>query len=100
MAGLFPSVRGGAEPTHFARVAVERGIDRRGAALTYALGDEAVMVGERVEVPLGKGDKRAAGIVVTVGGRELLDGLDPDRVKRILRRTGSRLPEKLVELGA
>ncbi|MBX3357769.1 MAG: primosomal protein N' [Phycisphaeraceae bacterium] len=94
---------------HFVRVAVERGIEasmgRRGGghgrgadgALTYAAG-EVVEVGERVEVPLGRSNQTAAGIVVQAGGKELLDGLDPGRVKSIVRRTGARLPATLVEL--
>ncbi|MFM9996652.1 MAG: primosomal protein N' [Phycisphaerales bacterium] len=95
----------------FVRVAVERAVDRpKGGSgrdsddgLTYALAehDEApqpIDVGERVEVPLGRGDRRAAGVVVRVGGRELLDGLPVEKVKRVLRRTGVRLPQPLVEL--
>ncbi len=101
------------EPTpivasRFVRVAVERGIETReggraGDGLTYAAppldpAEPPLAVGERVEVPLGRGDRRAAGIVVTVGGRELLGTLDPRKVKAILRRTGAALPERLVEL--
>ena len=83
----------------FVRVAVERGIDQRGGdGLTYAAGAEAPAVGERVEVPLGRGDRRAAGIVVAAGGPELLGGLAKSRVKAILRRTGAALPGALVEL--
>ncbi|MBL8991208.1 MAG: hypothetical protein JNJ48_06475, partial [Phycisphaerae bacterium] len=66
--------------TRFARVVVERGIERAGraggvpdSALSYALAEgEEPQVGERVEVPLGRGNARAAGIVVRIGGRELL----------------------------
>jgi primosomal protein N' (replication factor Y) len=83
----------------FVRVAVERAIDQAaGDGLTYRAGPDPPGVGERVEVPLGRGDRRTAGIVVHVGGAELLADLPPDRVKRILRRTGSGLPAPLVEL--
>jgi len=94
----------------YVRVAVERGIDRsdgkgdrRGAGkggdgtLTYWT-DSEVQVGDRVDVPLGRGDALAAGIVVEVGGVELLDGFDPARVKAVGRVVGTRLPENLVEL--
>ena len=94
----------------YVRVAVERGIDRSGGeggrrggegggggTLTYWT-DSEVQVGDRVDVPLGRGDALAAGIVVEVGGVELLDGFDPARVKAVGRVVGSRLPESLVEL--
>lgn len=106
---------------HFVRVAVERGIDsaagsgrgRRGAAahapdaaLTYAT-EGPIPVGRRVEVPLGRGSTPTGGIVVESGGRELLEGLDPAKVKRILRTLDGKsdalgsaveLPRTLVEL--
>lgn len=86
----------------FARVAVERALDRpRGSedGLTYAFGDEPVAVGERVEVPLGRGNKPAPGVVVRVGGRELLEGMPAEKTKRITRRTGAALTPALVQLG-
>src|SRR5690606_16940437 len=79
--------------------AVERGIDAHAGMLTYRLGDEPVRVGERVQVPLGRRDRAAAGVVVEVGGEELLEGLAPSRVKPIVRRAGAALPAPLVELG-
>lgn len=89
-----------APPARYVRVVVERGIDERGGldGLTYASLDPDIAVGERVEVPLGRGDKPAGGIVVAVGGRELLDGFPPDKVKRLLSRSGASLPDRLVEL--
>ncbi|MCW5764517.1 MAG: primosomal protein N' [Phycisphaeraceae bacterium] len=92
--------------TRFVRVVVERGIERAGregglidSSLSYALPDgPEPEVGERVEVPLGRGNTRAAGIVVRTGGRELLDGLDPAKVKFVLARTGAGLPPNLVRL--
>ncbi|MBX3385080.1 MAG: DEAD/DEAH box helicase [Phycisphaeraceae bacterium] len=108
---------------HFVRVAVERGIDapttsRRAkpgtaahapandSTLTYAA-DEHIPVGRRVEVPLGRGSTPTGGIVVESGGRELLEGLDPARVKRILRAVSNThdpagssvdLPPTLIDL--
>ncbi|MCE7973792.1 MAG: primosomal protein N' [Leptolyngbya sp. PLA1] len=88
----------------FVRVAVERGIDRgpADAALTYrcdpGAGEVCVRVGERVEVPLGRGGKATGGIVVEIGGAELLGDLPPSRVKRVLRRTGAALPQGLLDL--
>ena len=91
----------------YALVALERGIDRvgpggagseiRGGALTY-WSVEPLAVGERVEVPLGRAPKRAAGVVVEVGGPELADGIAPERVRPVLARTGRALPPDLVEL--
>lgn len=79
--------------TRFARVVVERGIDRgaagQGDALTYAVPDtgyEGLLAGERVSVPLGRGSTPTGGIVVAVGGPELLDGLPVAKVKVILKR--------------
>lgn len=82
----------------FARVAVARGIDRLDGdgALTYRCVSQGPALGELVEVPLGKG--KASGIVVEVGGPELLDGLAAWRVKEILGRTGATLPEDLLDL--
>lgn len=81
----------------FVRVAVERGLDRA-EGLTYR-GPEGVRVGDRVEVPLGRGNKTAGGFVVAVGGEDLLEGFDPGKVKPISRVTGARLPSEMVELG-
>ncbi len=89
----------------YARVAVERGIDTDlgSEGLTYRaafpVASAPLAVGERVEVPLGRSGKLAPGIVVAVGGAELLDGLSPSKVKPIARRSGAALPPVLVELG-
>jgi len=80
----------------FVRVAVERGIDTSEAGLTYRAGE--AVVGDRVEVPLGRGNTKTGGFVIEVGGPDLLGSLDPAKVKRILGVTGSRLPTPLVEL--
>lgn len=84
----------------YARVAVERSIDSRGPdtddGLTYS--GRGLARGDHVEVPLGRGDTAARGVVLQTGGPELLGGLDPRRVKAISRRTGARLPEPLLAL--
>jgi primosomal protein N' (replication factor Y) len=88
----------------YARVAVERGIDTDlgSEGLTYRVElppmAAPLSVGERVEVPLGRSGKLAPGIVVAVGGAELLDGLSPAKVKPIARRSGATLPPALIEL--
>lgn len=86
-------------PTHFAKVAVERGIDAEKGheGLTYAA-DAAVRAGDRVVVPLGRGDTPTGGIVIATGGTELLDGFDVSRVKPILEHQGASLTPGLVEL--
>lgn len=90
----------------FVRVVVERGIEdpraagphRSGEGLTYRdpLGD--LSVGERVLVPLGRGDASTGGIVVAAGGSDLLAGFDPRKVKPVLSRSSGRLQPDLVEL--
>ncbi len=85
-------------------VAVERGIERvgeDGAELLYEIPatmevDGAVQVGERVEVPLGK--KKVGGVVVGVGGSELLGEIDPVKIRLVVKRSGAMLPGPLVEL--
>jgi len=90
--------------TRFVKVVVERGIDRVGhsgdRSLTYALPDQAgvVELGQRVVVPLGKGDKPSAGIVIALGGPELLGDISPARVKPIASATPVRLTPLLVKL--
>lgn len=104
MQNLFPELRTEVDPgpesaaaAVYLRVAVERGIDGAGDGLTYRAQDQ-VAIGQRVVVPLGRGDKGASGIVVATGGPELLDGLPASKVKPILRAESARLPEPLVEL--
>jgi len=80
----------------FVRVAVERGLDRA-EGLTYRA-PAGTRVGDRVEVPLGRGNSKSGGFVIAVGGAELLGGFDAKKVKRVLSVTGSRLPEELIEL--
>ena len=97
-------VEAGTPPTGrvYARVVVERGIESGTGedGLTYRCDDAGAIPapGDRVEVPLGKSGKQAQGVVVCVGGPELLDGLAPSRVKAIGRRTGAALPAALLSL--
>lgn len=81
----------------YARVAIERGIDRMGG-LTYR-GEPEIRVGQRVVVPVGRGNVSTGGIVIETGGNELLDGFDPRKVKAVLEMSSTVLPESLVELG-
>lgn len=84
----------------YVRLAVERGLDRGGAdaALTYLAHDPAVEVGQLVEAPLGRGGVPTRGIVIERGSAALLDGLDPERAKPLLRTLGTPLTPELVEL--
>jgi len=79
---------------------VERGIDRidGDGALTYRVEGDAPQVGERVQVHLGSSRTPTPGVVVCVGGPELLERLDPRRVKPLTRANGARLSESLVTL--
>lgn len=64
--------------------------------LTYALnGDEGVVVGDRVVVPLGRGDKPAEGFVVEIN---VTPSIDPAKIKPIKSKTGVALPPALIEL--
>lgn len=118
-----PSEPASATHAHYVQVAVERSIEKaaRGADARIERGDqwqsgvltygcaEALRPGVRVEVPLGrgrgaKGDGGAGGqttegMVVDAGGLELLGGLDPARVRSVLRvlPTGS-VPASVIEL--
>jgi primosomal protein N' (replication factor Y) len=83
----------------YARVAVERGVDRYPDGLTYGIPAElaGIAPGERVIVPLGPADTSTAGYVVEVSNKV---DLDPARIKSIAARdrSGSRLPFQLLEL--
>lgn len=86
----------GYEDCIFARVAIERGIDRMGG-LTY-IGDQHTQVGQRVVVPVGRGNTPTGGVVIEIGDMDLLDGFDPKKVKSIRESTSTILPTSLVEL--
>ncbi|MEM7623942.1 MAG: hypothetical protein AAF235_12160, partial [Planctomycetota bacterium] len=84
---LFPDIKAAQPPGRslnpgtelpLVRVAVERSLDE---GYTFGKGDaegltylgEGFCLGQRVEVPLGRGNTKAFGVVVAEGGRELLD---------------------------
>jgi primosomal protein N' (replication factor Y) len=92
-----------APPRDFVQVAVERGVDHYPDGLTYsvpaALAD--VREGDRVSVPLGRGNATVDGYVVQRGGPELLGSLDPARAKPLHGRDEAAipLPSQLLALG-
>ncbi|MGA1018589.1 MAG: replication restart helicase PriA [Phycisphaerales bacterium] len=92
MPGLFDSLGGDDSPraetdavAGWASVAVEGGMDTFPEGLTYAVprGLASLGPGQRVEVPFGRGNRRARGIVVA-RMEELPSGLAAGRVKSIL----------------
>jgi len=102
MAELFDTGRGGEEPRcegAFAVVAIERGLDAAGAGLTYAVPRSMpdLTVGDRVVVPLGRGNKKVNGFVVELSDTSAFKG---GSIKPILERAtgGVSLPADLIEL--
>ncbi len=91
-----PTPQAAAHAGRFAVVAVEQGLD---SGLTYAVPDELadVAVGERVHVPLGRGNRATPGYVVSL--TDTID-FDPKKVKPILKRDPARvkLPADLMRL--
>ena len=90
----------GDSPT-FARIAVERGIDRFPEGLTYGVTAEqsGISAGDLVRVPLGRGSGDEYGWVVAVGGAELADGIELSRIRPIHSIESVRLPGQLLNLG-
>ncbi|MFG0284024.1 MAG: primosomal protein N' [Phycisphaerales bacterium JB039] len=87
----------------FVRVALERSIERDDRGLTYLAegvrpADASDLLGRHVEAPLARSKRAVRGIVVEAGGRELLDGFDPARVKALARIAETRLAPGLIEL--
>lgn len=84
----------------YADVAIERGIDLSPTGLTYRVPGvlAGLAVGERVVVPLGRGNKKATGYVVRVHTDE--PAYDPKKIKAVLERAPGSvgLPADLVEL--
>lgn len=70
----------------YADVAIERGIDSSPGGLTYRVPTKlaGLGVGERVVVPLGRGDKRTTGYVIRV--HEDVPSYDPKKIKPIVDR--------------
>lgn len=84
------------DDARYARVAIERGMDRM-EGLSYRV-DAPVALGQRVVVPVGRGNTPTGGYVMELGGAELLGGYDPRKVKAIAEVTPAVLPGSLVEL--
>ncbi|GIW74879.1 MAG: primosomal protein N' [Phycisphaerales bacterium] len=102
--GLFPTDARTDAGVYLA-VALERGI--AGGPLTYAppvgcTEPPGAMLGRACLAPLGRSGERrpTRGIVVKVGGRELLEGLSPARVKPLAALGRARLTPALLKLGA
>lgn len=106
-AALFGEGPEGAVPGLYVRVAVERGIDRLptsgDGSLTYVVapGTARPVPGQRVEVPLGRGEgagRVTQGIIVEVGDESLAGGVAPSRVRTIARLRDEVLPGDLLLL--
>ncbi|QQS08536.1 MAG: primosomal protein N' [Phycisphaerales bacterium] len=104
---LFQSDASADQAGRYVLVAIERGVERGSrrpgtredapeASLVYAdpLG---LRVGEGVSVPLRGAS--VPGVVVQIGGPELLGGVPEDVVRAVESRSGGTLPTRLVELG-
>ncbi|CAN5814371.1 primosomal protein N' [soil metagenome] len=98
-----------AKDLRLVRVAVTRGIERgakssgtgdlHDALLTYSVAPDAeVAPGQLVRVPLGRKNTPVAGIVVEVGGPELLGDIPAERIKPVSGVTAAVLPGPLLEL--
>src|ERR1043165_8718460 len=98
MNGLFVEDRPVAGSMIYARVALERGLEKP-HGLTYAVPDSLrdLRIGDRVIVPLGRGDKPVSGYVLSLSSQT---DVDPDKVKPIAARDkrSVNLPDDLVEL--
>jgi len=87
------------KPVAYARIAPERGIDLSNDGLTYGLTEKLadLEIGERVIIPLGRGNKKTHGIVLQVTS-------EPDcptaKIKMVIERDPNRghLTEQLVSL--
>ena len=85
-----------------AQVAVERSVDLHPDGLTYAVPAELadLRAGERVRVPLGRGNAPTEGIVVRTMAPDAAAGVPAARLKFVESRAGSApaMPAQLVEL--
>ena len=97
-----PSLFEPAEPAGWALVAVERGVDRWPEGLTYSVPPHLADLrpGERVVVPLGRGDRITPGWVIRRQMKTDVAGLAAGRVKSIERRDegGVALPGEVLQL--
>ena len=93
-------------PERLVQVALERGIDRYPEGLTYAAPEALgpLLPGDRVVVPLGRGNTPTSGWILAVHDGstdpEAMPSVDPLRVKAVLRKDGSetRLPSQVLSL--
>ncbi len=85
-------------PSRFAQVAPEQGLEMPDG-LTYAVPDEMkdLRIGDRVIVPLGRGDRPVNGYVLDLTDHT---GLDPAKIKPIAARERRQvnLPDDLIDL--
>lgn len=83
----------------YAQVAPEQGVDVTASGLTYGIPESLrnVQVGDRVLVPLGRGNKSVHGFVVQI---DQTTTLAQSRIKPITEKdpAGIRLPSDLIEL--
>jgi len=83
----------------YVRVVVERGIETGEGARGYTYRcDVPVRVGDRVRVPLGRGNTPTGGYVVETGGPELADGTSASRIKSVLDVTPANFSDALLAL--
>src|SRR5687768_1226334 len=86
----------------YAQVAVERGVDRYPEGLSYAVPQElaALKPGQRVIVPLGRGDTLTAGYIIDISPAPPTSLLDPDQIKFIRKADDAsvQLTNQLLEL--
>ncbi len=93
-------------PERLVQVALERGIDRYPEGLTYAAPEALgpLSPGDRVIVPLGRGNTPTTGWILAVHDSstdpEKMDSVDPLRVKAVLKKDGTetRLPAQVLSL--
>ena len=98
--GPAPGGDGGPAPAGvYVRVVVERGIESGEGAHGYTYRcDAAVRVGDRVRVPLGRGNTATGGYVVEVGGPELAEGVSGARIKAVLDVTPANFSDAMLGL--
>ena len=94
MSGLFPETDSpdADADAPAVTVAVERSIDNAAGGLSYRVPAELgeLRPGDRVTVPLGRGDKRTAGIVTAVGRvGDLASDVPAARLKTVRERVGA-----------
>ncbi len=94
---LFPSTsKDDDQGTQFASVVPDRGIDRL-EPLTYRIPQSLsdLQVGDRVAVPLGRGNRATSGTVIAIADHT---DLPREKIKPISKLLGARLPKALLNL--